>query len=278
MATPHIPEDIAPVAQEQDYVHEVYNEIASHFSETRYKPWPVVERFLLSQPKYSIGLDVGCGNGKYLGVNKDLFIIGTDRSDGLIDCGFKINRDYNLAVADGLNLPHPDNKFEFAISIAVIHHFSTETRRIEAIQHILTKLKSGGKALIYCWALEQEKSRRGYKEGDDQDVLVPWVLQNKQKKDKPRRKGRMSKGKKAQRDKEKEIHQDEQVEQSQPEQVENSESEHVEKSEPEPVTKYRYYHLYKKGELVDNANRAGNCTVVDEGYERDNWWIVIEKT
>jgi hypothetical protein len=34
-------------------------------------------------PAGSVGLDVGCGNGKYLGVNPSLFIIGTDRQASL---------------------------------------------------------------------------------------------------------------------------------------------------------------------------------------------------
>ena len=97
----------------------------------------------------------------------------------MIKCAQQISENkYNLGVADGLALPHPDGTFDFAISIAVIHHFATEERRIEAVQHILSKLREGGEALIYCWALEQETSRRGYKEGDDQDVLIPWVLKN----------------------------------------------------------------------------------------------------
>lgn len=29
-------------------------------------------------------MDVGCGNGKYLGVNQKLLMIGTDRSVGLL--------------------------------------------------------------------------------------------------------------------------------------------------------------------------------------------------
>ncbi|RCK66284.1 tRNA (carboxymethyluridine(34)-5-O)-methyltransferase [Candida viswanathii] len=216
-----------PQNQEDTYVHDVYNEIASHFSQTRYKPWPIVERFLTERPKYAVGIDVGCGNGKYLGVNKDVFMIGTDRSDGLIECAQKINAGYNVGVADGLALPHADNTFDFAISIAVIHHFANEERRVEAIRHILSKLKSGGEALIYCWALEQEKLRRGYKEGDDQDILIPWVLK---------------------------------------------------RGEVPDVTKYRYYHLYKKGELVDNCMKTGMCSVVDEGYEKDNWWVIIRRT
>jgi tRNA (uracil-5-)-methyltransferase TRM9 len=64
---------------EQTHVHEVYNTIAPHFSRTRYKPWPIVERFLLSRKPGSVGLDVGCGNGKNLGVNPDVFIVGSDR-------------------------------------------------------------------------------------------------------------------------------------------------------------------------------------------------------
>jgi tRNA (uracil-5-)-methyltransferase TRM9 len=211
-------------AKEQTYVHTVYNEIASHFSQTRYKPWPIVERFLQERPSYSVGLDVGCGNGKYLGVNKNVFIVGSDRSSGLVQCAREFG--HEVAVADGLALPHPGNTFDFAISIAVIHHFSTEERRTQALEHILSKLRKGGEALVYVWALEQESSRRGYKEGDPQDVLVPWVLQKK--------------------------------------------------GQAEPETKHRYYHLYRKGELEQNAIAAGG-EIVEQGYERDNWYVVVRR-
>lgn len=249
MSVPSIPIETqaVPQAQEEQYVHEVYNEIASHFSQTRYKPWPIVEKFLMSQPDYSLGIDVGCGNGKYMGVNKKLEILGSDRSDGLVGCAQEISKGkYSLCVADGLHLPHENDRFDFAISIAVIHHFATEERRIEAIKHILLKLKVGGKFLVYCWALEQEKSRRGYKEGDDQDILIPWVLQKK--------------GKKSKKDKA----------------SENEPEKENEEKEEEPQTKYRYYHLYRKGELIENAERAGG-KVVDSGYEKDNWWAIVER-
>ncbi|TKA66105.1 tRNA (carboxymethyluridine(34)-5-O)-methyltransferase [Friedmanniomyces simplex] len=64
---------------EEEHVHGVYEQIASHFSSTRYKPWPIIERFLRELPDGAIGLDVGCGNGKYLAVNPDIFIIASDR-------------------------------------------------------------------------------------------------------------------------------------------------------------------------------------------------------
>lgn len=65
---------------EEKNVHQVYEQIASHFSSTRYKPWPIVESFLQQLPIGSVGLDVGCGNGKYLAVNPNIFIIASDRS------------------------------------------------------------------------------------------------------------------------------------------------------------------------------------------------------
>lgn len=230
--------DVEPHKHEQQFVHEVYNDIAPHFSLTRYKPWPIVEKFLSGQPNFSVGLDIGCGNGKYLGVNKSLYMIGSDRSLGLIECAHTNGGGkYALCIADGLHLPHEDDRFDFAISIAVIHHFSTEARRIGAIRHILAKLRAGGQFLVYCWALEQEKSRRGYTKGDDQDVLVPWVLQKR---------------------------------------VLSQKEDGSHKPKVEQETKYRYYHLYKEGELVANAEVAGG-RVIDHGYESDNWWAIVQK-
>jgi tRNA (uracil-5-)-methyltransferase TRM9 len=79
MPTPSISVDDEALTYEQTHVHQVYESIASHFSSTRYKPWPVVDAFLRDLPPGSIGLDVGCGNGKYLNVNKNVYIMGSDR-------------------------------------------------------------------------------------------------------------------------------------------------------------------------------------------------------
>ena len=87
----------------------------------------------------------------------------------------------SVIVADILDLPHPLHSFDFAISIAVVHHLSTPERRREAVVSILQTLKVGGRALIYVWALEQESSRRGWTEHDEQDVMVPWVMRGSKK-------------------------------------------------------------------------------------------------
>ena len=225
----------APEDYEEQHVHEVYQEIASHFSSTRYKPWPIVHDFLLSLPPGSVGIDVGCGNGKYLTVNRDIFIIGSDRSSKLVSIAAK-HQPHSTVVADNLALPHGSRtnggKFDFAISIAVIHHLSTAERRQEAIRSILECLEDKGKALIYVWALEQKNSRRGWDESHEQDVMVPWVMKT----------GKKNLG-------------------------------NGEKSEPKEVTYQRYYHLYRSGELEENIEAAGG-KVLQSGYEKDNWWAI----
>ncbi|KIW67993.1 hypothetical protein PV04_03969 [Phialophora macrospora] len=239
---------------ENRHVHEVYEDIAGHFSSTRYKPWPVVDEFLRNLPAGSAGLDIGCGNGKYLAVNKDIFIIASDRSNALIQIA-RQHEPHSVAVADILSLPHPNDSFDFAISIAVIHHLSNTARRVQAIREILRTLKpaakskgpgsGGGQALIFVWALEQKDSRRGWGHGDEQDVLVPWVLKQDRNPTTSTTKS-------------------------------DSRRPPNGACSPAPTTYQRYYHLYREGELQEDAIAAGG-RVVKEGYDRDNWWVIITR-
>jgi tRNA (uracil-5-)-methyltransferase TRM9 len=221
-------------------------------------------------PAGSVGLDIGCGNGKYLTVNPNVYIIGSDRSvlpsaspvciaeplcrsSNLVQIAYDRKLIHESFVADALDLPHPAGRFDFAISIAVIHHFSSPERRVASIKSILSTLKpssdggGGGKALIYVWALEQRNSRRGWDEGHSQDVFVPWVL-SKQYTTKKGGSG-------------------------------NSSSEPVKSGEadadtqPKEITYQRYYHLYRKGELEADVAAAGGY-VLESGYEKDNWWAI----
>lgn len=75
-ALPSLPTSHTDAAHlEEEYVHRVYNSIASHFSSTRHSPWPRVCHFLSSLTPGSMLADVGCGNGKYLGVNPEVIAV-----------------------------------------------------------------------------------------------------------------------------------------------------------------------------------------------------------
>ena len=146
-----------PTEIEKKHVYEVYDKISEHFSQTRYKPWPLVSEFLNSLEKNSMVLDVGCGNGKYLSENKNLVMWGTDRSGNLLSIAKEKNINAQCFIADSLKLPIKSESFDAAISIAVIHHFSNELLRIQALKEIFRVIKKNGKVLIYVWAMEKKK-------------------------------------------------------------------------------------------------------------------------
>ncbi|XP_043263037.1 alkylated DNA repair protein alkB homolog 8 [Colletes gigas] len=139
---------------ENSYVHEVYENISSHFDETRHNQWPNVSKFLQSLNPGDILLDIGCGNGKYLHEHEHIFKIGCDRSQNLM----KIcrNKNFEVFLSDCLYLPYKNNSLDAVISIAVIHHLSTHERRKQAISELARVLRPNGKCLIYVWAKEQE--------------------------------------------------------------------------------------------------------------------------
>ncbi|CAH1767480.1 2959_t:CDS:2, partial [Entrophospora sp. SA101] len=119
-------------------------------------PRPVAVNFLKELEMGSMGTDIGCGNGKYIDVNKNTFMVGTDRSSKLIEiCK---SRGFECLIDDALNLP----------------------------------FRNGCFILIYVWALEQQSTPKknpncaeASSDGGEprrifnqnyQDVFVPWVI------------------------------------------------------------------------------------------------------
>lgn len=161
---------LAPTQLEREHVHKVYDLIAPHFSHTRHHPWPQVTEFLGKLEPGALIADVGCGNGKYLCVNSSLCMIGADRSIPLMRAGAP--RGSNLVGCDALNVPLRTGAFDAALSIAVLHHISTEER-----SELARLVRVGAEVLIVAWAFEQdERSKRRF---DEQDVMVDWKLQQK---------------------------------------------------------------------------------------------------
>eukprot|EP01134_Creolimax_fragrantissima_P002209 CFRG2209T1 len=236
-----------PCANEEDdfetkHVHQVYESIASHFSHTRYKPWPQVEKYLAGLEPGALWADAGCGNGKYLHVrSEDTFSIGSDMSSNLISiCS---ERGLEALVGDVLSLPYRSNSFDNCICIAVIHHMSTPERRMKALQELARIVRPGGTFLVTVWAREQDKFREKVKDSDG-DMFVPWKMVTEfQKQGEDKR--------------------------------QNAKAKSI--MEGQYQVFQRYYHLYGEGELEELIEGAGGMEIVERGYERDNWWVVVRK-
>ncbi|EDQ90142.1 uncharacterized protein MONBRDRAFT_16440 [Monosiga brevicollis MX1] len=143
---------------ERTNVQAVYEDIAGHWDHTRHSPWPRVADFLGKLAPGSLVADVGCGNGKYMLVAPpQCVMLGSDVCRGLVElCGEK---GLEVATGDNMTLPYRDGVFDAAISIAVLHHFSSAARRRRAIWELARIVRPGGLVLVQAWALEQVRSR-----------------------------------------------------------------------------------------------------------------------
>ncbi|KAL8144331.1 hypothetical protein V2J09_017363 [Rumex salicifolius] len=277
------PDSLTTPEIEKTYVHRVYDAIAPHFSSTRFAKWPKVSAFLSSLPKGSLVLDVGCGNGKYLGLNTDCFFIGCDISQPLVN--ICTERGHEALVADAVNIAYRDNFADSAISIAVLHHLSTETRRKKAIEELVRVVRKGGLVLITVWAAEQE----------DKGLLTKWTPLNQKYLDEwigpgsPRvRSPRMNnlesipeseEGKNDQQEYFVPWHLPYHRAEVSGASVTEIASGFAKKDDKKGAVVYnRYYHVFSQGELERLVSGMSNTVIVDRFFDKSNWCIVLEKT
>ncbi|XP_058787687.1 tRNA (carboxymethyluridine(34)-5-O)-methyltransferase [Vicia villosa] len=288
---------------EKKFVHSVYDAIAPHFSSTRFAKWPKVAEFLSSLSPGSLILDAGCGNGKYLGFNQDCFFIGCDISPSLIK--ICLDRGHEVLVADAVNLPYRTGFGDAAISIAVLHHLSTESRRRKAIEELVRVVKKGGLVLITVWAVEQE----------DSSLLNKWTpladkyVEEWQGSGSPRA-ARLTSSPSLESIPEieesslgggnvSEVLGDLREEENGKNQQEYFVPWHLPYHRAEvsgasahalatglatkddikgAVVYNRYYHVFSEGELESLTNGISNARVVDQFFDKSNWCIILERT
>uniref|UniRef100_A0A8C5LAS1 tRNA (carboxymethyluridine(34)-5-O)-methyltransferase ALKBH8 n=2 Tax=Jaculus jaculus TaxID=51337 RepID=A0A8C5LAS1_JACJA len=300
--------DMEALQLEQEHVHQVYEEIAQHFSSTRHSPWPHIVEFLKALPSASIVADIGCGNGKYLGVNKELYMIGCDRSQSLVDICRE--RHCQAFVCDALAVPIRSGSCDACISIAVIHHFATAERRVAALRELVRLLRPGGKALVYVWAMEQElnnqkskylrgnRTSQGKKEEINSDASMEGLLV-KQVPDLGNEDSESSVP--SINDLQEGGYQSRNITNSKLPIHTNRTSFHsqdilvpwhlkgihdkdgvvepfgpVRSSETSPVF-HRYYHVFCGGELEAACQTLGDVSILQSSYDQGNWCVILQK-
>ncbi|CAN8068810.1 unnamed protein product [Agarophyton chilense] len=240
---------------EKRHVNDVYHSIAPHFASTRHAPWPRVNHFLTSLPPFSLVADVGCGNGKYISVLQHNapsthHMVAVDMCAPLLHYAKQhllhpSRSTCDLAVAHALYLPFEDASFHAALNIAVVHHFATQERRVQALRETLRILAPKGRALIYVWALERPiviKPKRGNtskmlnRRFDSQDVFVPWHMRHK-----------------------KQGASDDRI-------LADWHAVHQ-----------RYYHVYRQGELEHELSQVPHAHILQSYYDHQNWCVLLEK-
>jgi ubiquinone/menaquinone biosynthesis C-methylase UbiE len=156
-----------------------YQEVATNFSNSRYKIWPSTMRYLRgvddNADDVQSVLEVGCGNGKNLSEDfEHIQFEGTDICPNLL----KIceDRGYKVKLSDGCDLPYSDNEFDHVFSVAVIHHLSTHDRRVKFIQEMVRVCKPGGRIMFQVWATTSPNFKTSLEVNETEDPLDKYVL------------------------------------------------------------------------------------------------------
>lgn len=159
----------------EEKIKETYNTISLDFDKTRVMIWQCVKDFeSLIKKKDALILDAGCGNGKNMLYYKSLNynnLEGCDFSESFVElCKLK---QLNVIYANILNTPYKSNYFDNIISIAVLHHLSTEENRVKALIELYRVLKEGGSMLITVASYEFPFYKKT--KITDQNAMIPWL-------------------------------------------------------------------------------------------------------
>ena len=290
---PHL-SSLPPHLLERHHVHAFYDTVATHFSHTRHSPWPRVEAYVRSLRAGVSVLDVGCGNGKYMGVNSSVRMVGCDISERLV--GICRQKGYAAEVGDCQQLRWGEAEFDCVICVALMHHLSSDERRLQALSEMVRVLRVGGELLVTAWAQEQEgDSRRRF---DTQDVLVPWTLpqqwqeghEDKQDESQHQSNGPAVASSAEERaeaesdgvhqsatDKVKRVPREKKRYRTAEERKEAARAEEQRRRESDLVV-HRYCHVYVEGELEALLARVPNCRLLDRYYDKGNWVMCVQKT
>lgn len=137
---------------------EFYDEIAESWYNIRH--WTLFREELEELDERWNGgklLNLGCAHGAdFLPFDEERFeFYGTDISLKLLRNAekyakkFEVN--FNLFLSDMRKLPLGENKFDYVICVASLHHLLSKEERLDALEEMKKVLKEGGEAFLTVW-------------------------------------------------------------------------------------------------------------------------------
>jgi SAM-dependent methyltransferase len=149
------------------------------------------------------------------------------------------NKKLNVTLASMTAVPYNNDMFDGFIAVASYHHLENDHDRKLTLNEMYRILKPCATGLIVVWAIEQ--GNRSKFQFDKKNMMVT-------------------------------------SEQSSEFRLKNQRSFYVPWKARNGTIYERYYHIYGKGELVEEINRLEpRFKVVEEGWQAGNWYIVIQK-
>ncbi|MEK7511584.1 MAG: class I SAM-dependent methyltransferase [Patescibacteria group bacterium] len=162
---------------------ESYNKIAKQFSFSRAYVWPDVLVFSELIKDGDKLLDLGCGNGRLIGLLKDKAVdyLGVDFSQELIVCAKKSFPEKSFLMRDALNLDFPEKSFDVVMCVSVLNHLP-KNKHVQFVENIKKVLKPGGYLLMSNWNLWNilskksvwKKRHRSIETSKHRSIILDW--------------------------------------------------------------------------------------------------------
>ncbi len=144
-----------------DDVRRKYDNVSKRFSDSRVETWtelePLFDNYLR---KGASVLDLGCGNGRFSVKVDPSNYIGVDFSEELIKIARKNHPQATFLVADALNLPFDNNRFNLVYAIGLLHHIPSRRLRDRIIKETYRVLVPNGVAIFTVWDIWEKTARR----------------------------------------------------------------------------------------------------------------------
>jgi ubiquinone/menaquinone biosynthesis C-methylase UbiE len=171
---------LSELSEDYEVVKEVmraYEKIGSHFSQTRFHPWPEVGKFL-EELSGNVALDMGCGNGRHSELLSKCVerVVGVDMSSMMlletVNRGENNGFEVNSIRGNVMELPVRTECIDIGVYVATIHHLPTAECRIASLNELERVLTTNGISIVGSWCTEHERfdEERGF------DTLVNWTL------------------------------------------------------------------------------------------------------
>ena len=106
---------------------------------------------------------------------KDFEMVGVDYSAGMLKLADKFSEKHGfsarLVQADMRSLPFDSDTFDFAVSVAALHHLKGHEEQVKALSELKRVLKPGAEAFVTVWNKCQPRFLLKSKE-----ILVPFKV------------------------------------------------------------------------------------------------------
>ena len=121
-------------------------------------------------------LNLGCGHGAdFLPFKEGFEMVGVDYSAGMLKLADKFSKKHGFSArfiqADMRRLPFGSDSFDFAVSVASLHHLKGHEDQMKALSELKRVLKPGAEAFVTVWNKCQPRFLMKSKE-----VIVPFKV------------------------------------------------------------------------------------------------------